>query len=335
MKTWWVLKAPYSSLKVRDYLLKEKEITGDDLDYFLPTYFIMQQHASGQKIRVEKSLMFNYVFVRCTRSQLDVFLHRYDFAVRPVYRRKEEGQVQPDVLSVPDAQMDMFVRTVGHYDGQVPYLRPQEADLQEGDVVRIIGGPFDGVEGTLITRQGKDGGRVLVNISDVIAVPTLEIEPEFIQILRFAKAGRHMYKKFQAYTPRIRAALVAWLTSAPAFAARKVERATIRQFIGRYDQLQTDTVNAKARHLILMMASHVVLEEPAPCIEELTQLLPSIKSSVMLAMAHTWLYACTSQTAHRDAARREITSWATIRSTEQQKREVSDDLNLFDNLIQK
>jgi hypothetical protein len=86
-------------------------------------------------------------------------------------------------------------------------MKPSEVDLEKGDIVRIVAGPFNGIEGVLLSQQGKEGGRVLVNVSNVIAVPTLHIEPEYLQVLQFAKKGKHFYKLVDSYVPRLRKAM--------------------------------------------------------------------------------------------------------------------------------
>lgn len=188
---WYVAKSARLSLPYRD------ELDRSGLEYFLPTRFVLQ-NIGGKRMRVERPVIFNFIFIRGTVFQVKEFC-RSQQGIYMVYRHQSKDDMPADdsnrLLTVGDREMQMFAQTVGEYVSDVPFIRPSEVDLSKGDHVRIMDGPFAGVEGILLSQQGKDGGRVLVSISNIISVPTLEIRPEFLQVISFAKSGRHLYKK--------------------------------------------------------------------------------------------------------------------------------------------
>ena len=266
---WYVLKSPSLSLEVRAAL------DGAGITYFLPTQEVMRK-VGGVMRRMERPLVLNFLFLYGEQEVLKGFLRH-----NPVYRLAfvythcsiVTGEAAP--LVVPDEEMRLFVRTVGAYkDRSVPYVAPTETDLAEGDLVRIVGGQFDGVEGVLLCQKGKEGGRVMVSVGNLLAVPTLDIEPQYLQILRYGKSKKHFYKHLDSYIPRLNRCL-----------AGEGDLTAVRVFVQRYCALRTATLNAEAKLTVLLLASYRLLGDVAQvavCAERLQGLLPKLKSEQTL-----------------------------------------------------
>lgn len=259
------------SLAVRDDLRKA------GIEYFFPTYMALTGPA-GHQYRVEKPLVFNLLFVRTTFERVIEFKNAYPanrLHVAYKNRRSNNDPVVP--LVVPDHEMKMFIATVGAYNStEVPYLKPTEVDLEKGDIVRILSGPFAGVEGTLISQQGKDGGRVMVSISNLIAVPTLHIEPEYLQVLQFAKKGKHFYKHIDSYVPRLHKAMDEFK---PGMKPQLLS--PIKVFVTRFSELHADTNNAQAKLYALLLVSYRLLSDAENANifqQKLDDLMPKISS---------------------------------------------------------
>ena len=86
-------------------------------------------------------------------------------------------------MKVPDGQMNDFIKVAGSYAEDLVYYSPDELDLKKGTRVRVHGGTFDGVEGTLLKVKGKRNKRVVICIKDVTAISVAEFEPELLEIL--------------------------------------------------------------------------------------------------------------------------------------------------------
>ncbi|MBQ6749460.1 MAG: UpxY family transcription antiterminator [Bacteroidaceae bacterium] len=307
---WYVLKSPSLALSVRDDLKKA------GLKFFLPTRTVLVP-MGGKTVRVEKPLAFNLVFVSTDIETLHTFKSQHpDRRLHIAYQRPlsyQQGDYVPPLV-VPDREMEMFINAVGTYrDAEIPYMKPSEVDLEKGDIVRIVAGPFNGIEGVLLSQQGKEGGRVLVNVSNVIAVPTLHIEPEYLQVLQFAKKGKHFYKLVDSYVPRLRKAMeevgksgrdgtngmngsnglhgmngASGKNGGNGTSGRSVKAAVldpVRVFTTRFCNLQADTLNAEAKVQALLLASYRLLgeEEKAMTAQaKLDELLPRVKSASTL-----------------------------------------------------
>lgn len=307
---WYVLKSPSLALSVRDDLKKA------GLKFFLPTRTVLVP-MGGKTVRVEKPLAFNLVFVSTDIETLHTFKSQHpDRRLHIAYQRPlsyQQGDYVPPLV-VPDREMEMFINAVGTYrDAEIPYMKPSEVDLEKGDIVRIVAGPFNGIEGVLLSQQGKEGGRVLVNVSNVIAVPTLHIEPEYLQVLQFAKKGKHFYKLVDSYVPRLRKAMeevgksgrdgtngmngsnglhgmngASGMNGGNGTSGRSVKAAVldpVRVFTTRFCNLQADTLNAEAKVQALLLASYRLLgeeEKAATAQAKLDELLPRVKSASTL-----------------------------------------------------
>ncbi len=233
---------------------------------------------AGHQYQIEKPMVFNLLFVYSDFQRVLDFKNAYPIHrlhVAYCNRRTVNDPVAP--LIVPDREMRMFIAAVGAYNtAEVPYVKPTEVDLEKGDIVRIISGPFAGVEGTLISQQGKDGGRVMVSISNLIAVPTLHIEPELLQVLQFAKKGKHFYKHIDSYVPRLRKALQEYKPGGN----QKILQ-PIRVFVTRFSELNADTNNAQAKLYVLLLASYRLLSDADNANifqRKLDELMPKINS---------------------------------------------------------
>jgi transcription antitermination factor NusG len=61
------------------------------------------------------------------------------------------------------------------------YFQPGELDLTKGDKVRIIGGPFAGVEGIFLQTSGKHEKRVIVEIPGILSVGTTSVKSSLVE----------------------------------------------------------------------------------------------------------------------------------------------------------
>ena len=327
---WYVTKTAHLSISYRDELKKS------GLEFFLPTRFVIQ-NIGGKRMRVERPVVFNFIFIRGTVFQVKDFC-RSQQGIYIVYRHRNQNEEFKEeskrLLTIGDREMNMFARTVGEYVSDVPFIKPSEIDLSKGDHVRIMEGPFAGVEGILLSQQGKDGGRVLVSISNIISVPTLEIRPEYLQVISFAQSGKHMYKKFDSFVIKARRALRNYMTDS----LTAKDKISMTTFYKRFASLTTHTVNAKVKLQINLLICYNCLEmkeEKARTIEEITDILPTINSDQFMAFALLHLYATTGKSAYKTKVQAIVKSWGKIGDKEKTKREIVEDLDFYENNIRK
>lgn len=330
---WYLLNFKHQSFKAVKEMLENSTI-----EYFLPSYVSVENGANGKKIRKERALMFNMLFLHSTlkdavkfvsfHQNINFMSRRVDNEQRPIVGlnrlidRKEDDlneRLIPKfddatfryVVTIPDAQMQMFIKAVAVNETKAaPFIKPSEIDLEKGDKVRIIGGPYDGIEGVLESQKGKDGGIVYVHIQNFIATKTAEIRPEFIQIIEFAKTSKHMYKKFESFMVRGERCVDQILNS-KGISARDRDYFTI--FINRFEKLQTPTVNMTAKLMLYMFIANSCLgndNESNKYCSNLIDYLPHVNSFPLKAKCLTYLYACTSEGRYKTMFFNLIKEWS-------------------------
>lgn len=277
----WFLLKTHSASTVLSFRDKFRDA---GLEVYLPTIQKVENSRYGDKV-VEKPVMFSYIFMRSEEGRVVEFEQKYRPKLTAIWRKSKSKMDQKRLLVIPDKQMQMFMQTVGQYQNDVPFLQPSSDMLEKGDKVRIIGGPFEGVEGILLSQQGKDGGRILVRISDVLAVPTLEIEPQMIEVLEFAKGSHHFYQKMNSLAPRVEKAIE--LKRQGQLIPIELTQA-INIFVKRFRNLQTSTLNSRVRFLSMLLQCYLILnlfEDAKKIKNEIEQLQPKLKSESMLALS--------------------------------------------------
>ncbi len=320
---WYVAKSSFSPLPYRNALNKS------GLEYFLPTRFVMQ-NIGGRRTRVEKPVVFNFIFIRGTVFEVKDFCKSQQ-GLFIVYRYKSldesKSKLNP-LLTISDKEMHMFSKTIGQYTSDVPFIKPTEVNLSKGDHVRILSGPFAGVEGVLISQKGKDGGKVLVSLSNIISVPTLDIKPEYLEILSFSKTNKHLYKKFETFMPKARRALRNYMDKSN----DAKDMAILSTFQKRFASLQTHTINSRVKLLVGLLVCYTCMGmeiEKKDTEVQLCDLLPQISSEQFKAFALTYLYACTKLKSYQIEAQEIIDAWGVPAEKEKTKREIIEDLAYY------
>ena len=125
--------------RVRDRL------TAMGIENFLPVQEEVRQW-SDRKKKVERVLIPMMIFVRVdTQGQRSVITH--PSVLRYLTLRGEHTPTE-----IPAEQMERFRFMLDHSDSAVSF---SAGDLQPGEKVRVIKGPLAGLEGELITVEGK------------------------------------------------------------------------------------------------------------------------------------------------------------------------------------
>ena len=79
--------------------------------------------------------------------------------------------------------MEQFIAVTNTYNEHLIYIQPDEIDLRKGTPVRILGGPFNGFEGTFIKVKGSRTKRVVVMLKGIVGVAMAEITPDLLEVL--------------------------------------------------------------------------------------------------------------------------------------------------------
>ena len=203
---WYVAQAPFMTERIKE---KVRELSFETFVPTLKTTYEGKVNGKSVVRTANKLLTFNYVFVRgeqrAIEEELKGITRLHLIYKRPgVSKGKSYGNFIRTPMVITDREMDMFIKTVSLYQNGAPIVDISERELQKGDVVRVTGGPFAGVEGVLVTQKGKEGGKVVVNISHLVSVTTVDIEPQYIQVVKFSNENKHIYRKMDAFQPKVK-----------------------------------------------------------------------------------------------------------------------------------
>lgn len=173
---WYVLRAIFKKeIEVRD------ELQEQGIECFVPMHYVIQER-KGRKVRSLVPAIRDLVFVRSTQAALKAYK---DNAKNIVYFMTAKDGDGRKIIVVPPKDMDEFIRIAEQIEEDILYFRPEEVALDKGTHVRVHGGKFDGIEGTLLKVKGKRSRRVVVSITGVAAIAAAYIEPDLIEVLKF------------------------------------------------------------------------------------------------------------------------------------------------------
>lgn len=172
---WHVMRVSYQrELSVQDALERMQVPT------FVPMQQVRRRNPQGRMVRVEQVAMHNYLFVRASREQLDEIKH-FRLPILRYVMHVQDDERKPMV--VPDEAMAHFMAVARHVEEPIRYLDIADRQLLKGDRVRILEGPFKGVEGELIRLKYGRAGRVVVKLEGLVAIATAEITTSQIEKL--------------------------------------------------------------------------------------------------------------------------------------------------------
>lgn len=307
---WYVIHLPKASLKMIKELEGEMEYRkalGDDkqpvLDYFAPV--LKEAKIVEGKVKESASpFCLNYVFIRASLEHLRTFRVKY-----PSYNLVKNQSCAGGYMFVPDREMELFRFVARAYHDIIPCIAPTARQLVKGDRVRVTGGQFEGIEGTLLTQQGKLGGRVVITVSNCFAVPTLEIGAEYLEILSFSDRNKHIYGKLDLYYPRIRRALRHFFVGE----LQQADLHHVEQFLSQLSRVNVESEKVRARYLAYLMMSYMVMkdrEATAYYVRECHSLISGVTNLTTRAFILTAMYACTGDTCYRDMAKSIVATWS-------------------------
>ena len=132
----------------------------------------------GRRERREVPVVRDLLFVRECREELDPIVE----ATPTLQYRYRKGGSYREPLTVPERDMERFIRAVESADSPRYYLPEEIRPEMCRKRVRIVGGQLDGYEGRLLSVRGSKTKRLLVELPDFFAVG-VEVSPDMIELL--------------------------------------------------------------------------------------------------------------------------------------------------------
>ena len=157
------MKACFNSLNIECFLPMRYEIENDGLD--------------GMEKLVPA--IHNLIFVHSTQKTLtDLKMEKKEFApLRHIMKSMENGEKK--ILTVPDCEMENFMRVASKQDGSVFFIDNSDYINKVGKKVMITAGQFKDVVGVI--KRIKKNKCVVVRIEGVAAVAITYVPSRFVK----------------------------------------------------------------------------------------------------------------------------------------------------------
>lgn len=153
-----------------------KLLSDKNFEVFVPMKWQLV-NKKGVKERREIPAIPDLLFVHSTRKDLDPVVAKTGTLQ---YRFLRNCNRAP--MTVRNDEMERFMFAVNTSDSPKYYLPDEITPGMYGRKIRIVGGPLNGYEGSLITSRGSKTKRILIELQDFFAV-SVEVTSEYIQFV--------------------------------------------------------------------------------------------------------------------------------------------------------
>lgn len=182
---WYVLRVTYQREITASKALEELQI-----EHYVPTIRTRIRNEKGVSIGWKtEPLVHNYIFIHDSYENiLKLKQGKLDY-LRFMMGKGNDGLLN-EAQYVPDKQMADFIKVVRTM-GSKPV--DPNIDLRKGDKVRILTGPFEGVEGIYVRMPNRHEKRVVVQIEGIAAVATVALNASDVEKLEVKKEKHKTY----------------------------------------------------------------------------------------------------------------------------------------------
>ena len=245
----------------------------------------------GQEHRTMVPAISGLIFARGSYNELKDFI--YNKPHHPFHLRKSTFSNKQDYLTVRDDVMEKFINFTNIRQEKITYFAPEELNLKEGETIRIKGGIYDGLEGTVLRLKGKRKKHIVVQIPGVVFA-AIEIEPELVEAMpRSEECGvnseiREKPSKDVEGDKKLMLELASWLLDnkqdKDAVALEyNLKLNELRRTRARLEKIKGFTPATEAElALPMFMASHILGEDIEPSKERLTKAIDRLKNTSKL-----------------------------------------------------
>ncbi len=171
---WYAMSATFGrELKAKEFLEK------NNVRCFVPLRYQLVKGRSKDKVRKLVPAISNLVFVNATKDNIKILKTKLPYL--QYHTRPDGGKNIP--ITVPCAQMEQFIAVCNTYNEKMSFVRPDEIKLTEGTRIRIVGGAFDGIEGTFVRIDKGKQKHVVINVDRIVAIVLAKVNDGYIQVL--------------------------------------------------------------------------------------------------------------------------------------------------------
>ena len=178
-KSWYVFRASYGREdRASDYIVEDGTYV-----YIAKRY--TRKSVNGKQKKVLESLIPNLLFVYTTEdkakeyvkdtpalSYLTFYYNHFEL---------DDDQKNPP-LTVSCKEMENFIIATCNKSEHLKFVDEEQCHFKGGEIVKVVEGPFKGVEGKVARVSGQQ--RVIVTITNVGLISTAYVPTAFIQVIK-------------------------------------------------------------------------------------------------------------------------------------------------------
>ena len=136
----------------------------------------------GKRRRVLEALIPNLIFVYTTKEKAETYIKdtpEIGFLTYYYNHFELNNEQKNPPLIVPRSEMENFILATWSHNEHILFVDPANCHYQSGDMVRVIEGVFQGVEGKVARVAGQQ--RVVISLSEIGLISTAYIPTAFIE----------------------------------------------------------------------------------------------------------------------------------------------------------
>ena len=175
-KHWYVFRVSYGREdKASDYLV-------EDGTYTYIAKKIVEKYVEGKRKRYLQTLIPNLLFAYTTEEKAEEYVNNKSAISYLSYyynHFKQDDNHKNPPLTVSDEEMSRFIQATCNMNKHLLFVQPSQCHFKGGEQVRVIDGPFSGVEGRVARVSGQQ--RVVLSLSGIGLISTAYIPTAFIR----------------------------------------------------------------------------------------------------------------------------------------------------------
>lgn len=175
-KNWYVFRASYGREDVAADIL----IEDGTFAYIAKRY--SEKIIKGKRRKVFQKLIPNILFAYTTKEKADEYVKytpALSFLTYYYNHFERDNEMKNPPLTISCAEMENFIRATVSHNKHLLFVEPSQCHYKSGEIVKIIEGPFKGVEGKIARVAGQQ--RVIITISEIGLISTAYIPTAFIK----------------------------------------------------------------------------------------------------------------------------------------------------------
>ena len=161
---WYVMRVTYQR-----EIAAQEQLEEQGIETYVPLKRV-RKLVKGRLIWRKEAALHNYIFVHSSIDKIQNIKTRDIPYLRYLMGTDPDGERRPQY--VRDEHMANFIAITSQETEKIKYLEPDFIDLKVGDRVKVLEGPFKGLEGVYMRTSGRHEKRVVVKILGIAAVAT-------------------------------------------------------------------------------------------------------------------------------------------------------------------